>query len=37
MGEGAYGMVLKCRNNENGEVVAVKKFKEVRHMLAGEK
>jgi cyclin-dependent kinase-like len=37
VGEGAYGMVLKCRNNENGEVVAVKKFKEVRHMLAGEK
>lgn len=29
VGEGAYGMVLKCRNNETGEIVAVKKFKEV--------
>lgn len=30
VGEGAYGMVLKCRNNETGEIVAVKKIKEVR-------
>ena len=29
VGEGAYGMVLKCRNNETGDIVAVKKFKEV--------
>ncbi|KAF0689143.1 Aste57867_19415 [Aphanomyces stellatus] len=28
VGEGAYGVVLKCRNKENGEVVAIKKFKE---------
>ena len=28
VGEGAYGVVLKCRNRDNGEVVAVKKFKE---------
>lgn len=28
VGEGAYGVVLKCRNKESGEVVAVKKFKE---------
>jgi hypothetical protein len=28
VGEGAYGVVLKCRNKETGEVVAVKKFKE---------
>ncbi|KAA6398949.1 MAG: putative Cyclin-dependent kinase 2 [Streblomastix strix] len=26
-GEGAYGVVLKCRNKETGELVAVKKFK----------
>lgn len=28
VGEGAYGVVLKCRNKENGELVAVKKFKD---------
>ncbi|KAJ0411684.1 hypothetical protein ATCC90586_002068 [Pythium insidiosum] len=28
IGEGAYGVVLKCRNRETSEVVAIKKFKE---------
>lgn len=28
VGEGAYGVVLRCRNKINGEVVAIKKFKE---------
>lgn len=28
VGEGAYGVVLKCRNKESGGVVAIKKFKE---------
>ena len=28
VGEGAYGVVLKCRNKQTGETVAVKKFKE---------
>jgi len=28
VGEGAYGIVLKCKNKETGEVVAIKKFKE---------
>ena len=28
VGEGAYGVVLKCRNKETDEIVAVKKFKE---------
>jgi cyclin-dependent kinase-like len=28
VGEGAYGVVLRCRNKENGETVAIKKFKE---------
>jgi len=28
VGEGAYGVVLKCRNKENGEMVAIKKFKD---------
>jgi hypothetical protein len=27
VGEGAYGVVLKCRNKDTNEVVAVKKFK----------
>jgi len=27
IGEGAYGVVLKCRCNTNSEVVAIKKFK----------
>ena len=25
---GAYGVVLRCRNKENAEIVAIKKFKE---------
>eukprot|EP00051_Salpingoeca_urceolata_P024521 m.431331 g.431331 ORF g.431331 m.431331 type:complete len:706 (-) comp20243_c7_seq1:351-2468(-) len=28
IGEGAYGVVLRCRNKETGDLVAVKKFKE---------
>ncbi|CAD8081646.1 unnamed protein product [Paramecium primaurelia] len=28
VGEGAYGIVLKCRNKETNECVAIKKFKE---------
>jgi cyclin-dependent kinase-like len=28
VGEGAYGVVLKCRNKENGEILAIKKFKD---------
>lgn len=28
IGEGTYGMVMKCRNKETGQVVAIKKFKE---------
>jgi cyclin-dependent kinase-like len=28
VGEGAYGVVLKCRNKETNDVVAIKKFKE---------
>lgn len=28
VGEGAYSVVLKCRNKENQEIVAIKKFKE---------
>ena len=28
VGEGAYGVVLKCRNKDTGDIVAVKKFKE---------
>jgi len=28
VGEGAYGVVLKCRNKETAEIVAIKKFKE---------
>lgn len=28
VGEGAYGVVLKCRNKINNEIVAIKKFKE---------
>jgi len=28
IGEGAYGVVMKCRNKATGEVVAMKKFKE---------
>ena len=29
VGEGAYGIVYKCRNKESNELVAIKKFKEV--------
>jgi cyclin-dependent kinase-like len=28
VGEGAYGIVLKCRNKETGDIVAIKKFKD---------
>lgn len=28
VGEGSYGMVLKCRNRDTGKIVAVKKFLE---------
>lgn len=28
VGEGSYGMVMKCRNKENGRIVAIKKFLE---------
>ncbi|CAK77227.1 unnamed protein product (macronuclear) [Paramecium tetraurelia] len=28
VGEGAYGIVLKCENKENNQIVAIKKFKE---------
>ncbi|XP_041359760.1 cyclin-dependent kinase-like 5 isoform X2 [Gigantopelta aegis] len=28
VGEGAYGVVLKCRHKENGDMVAIKKFKD---------
>ena len=28
VGEGAYGVVLRCRNKENNDTVAIKKFKE---------
>lgn len=28
IGEGAYGVVFECKNKENGETVAIKKFKE---------
>lgn len=33
VGEGAYGVVLKCRNKDSGEIVAVKKYKESDGML----
>ena len=29
VGEGAYGVVLKCSCKKTGEVVAIKKFKEI--------
>ena len=29
VGEGAYGIVYKCRNKNNGKFVAIKKFKEI--------
>ena len=28
VGEGAYGIVYKCKNKETGQFVAIKKFKE---------
>lgn len=28
VGEGAYGVVLRCRNRTSSEIVAIKKFKE---------
>jgi cyclin-dependent kinase-like len=28
VGEGAYGIVLKCRNKESGDILAIKKFKD---------
>lgn len=28
IGEGEYGVVLKARNKESGDLVAIKKFKE---------
>ena len=28
VGEGAYGIVMKCRNKDTGEIVAIKKFKD---------
>lgn len=28
IGEGTYGVVMKCRHRETGAVVAIKKFKE---------
>lgn len=28
IGEGSYGVVFKCRNKENGQLVAVKKYVE---------
>jgi cyclin-dependent kinase-like len=28
IGEGTYGMVMKCRHKETGQMVAIKKFKD---------
>ena len=28
IGEGSYGVVFKCRNKDNGQIVAIKKFVE---------
>jgi serine/threonine protein kinase len=28
IGEGTYGMVMKCRHKDSGQIVAIKKFKE---------
>ena len=28
VGEGSYGMVMKCRNKDTGRIVAIKKFLE---------
>ena len=28
IGQGTYGIVMKCRHKETGQIVAIKKFKE---------
>ncbi len=28
LGEGTYGMVMKCRHKDTGQIVAIKKFKD---------
>lgn len=28
LGEGTYGMVMKCRHKDSGQIVAIKKFKD---------
>jgi len=33
VGEGAYGIVYKCKNKENGKIVAMKKFKDINEEL----
>ena len=33
VGEGAYGIVYKCRNKETDKFVAIKKFKEIEDKL----
>ena len=33
VGEGAYGIVYKCKNKETGKLVAIKKFKEIEDKL----
>jgi len=30
VGEGSYGMVLKCRHRQSGQLVAIKKFLETK-------
>jgi len=30
VGEGSYGMVLKCRHRQTGQLVAIKKFLETK-------
>jgi cyclin-dependent kinase-like len=37
IGEGAYGVVLRCRVVDTGEVVAIKKFKQDNDDQLGEK
>eukprot|EP00761_Pharyngomonas_kirbyi_P010205 gb/GECH01010223.1/.p1 GENE.gb/GECH01010223.1/~~gb/GECH01010223.1/.p1 ORF type:complete len:231 (+),score=35.81 gb/GECH01010223.1/:1-693(+) len=36
VGEGAYGEVMKCKHKDNGEIVAIKKFKEADNMMDKE-
>ena len=31
VGEGSYGMVMKCRHKESGQLVAIKKFLETEN------